>query len=206
MGKTLKASREKARSWPVEFVEMFLAGCARHLPVGDERGKTFSMSRFLLMAMASSFLVIAASAASADEAQTAQELRELRQVVQQQSRHIEMLAEQVARLTRLIDVRSADSPLANPPAAAEAPKPLAEPVPGAPRAEPVVKAEPVAAGVKHVVAKGETLTSIAKQYNIPIADLKNANKIVDERKLQIGQVLIVPTAKAPETTDKKENP
>ena len=64
----------------------------------------------------------------------------------------------------------------------------------------------VAGGVKHVVAKGETLTSIAKQYNIPINDLKTANKIENERKLQIGQVLILPTPKTPDTSDKKENP
>ena len=61
-------------------------------------------------------------------------------------------------------------------------------------------------GTKHVVAKGETLTSIAKQYNISLNDLKNANRIGDERKLQIGQILSVPAPKAPETSDKKENP
>jgi LysM repeat protein len=165
------------------------------------------MIRFRPMALASSFLALAVSAMAAEEAQTAQELRELRQVVQQQSRHIELLAEQVARLTRLIDVRAADSPVASPPATpVEAPKPPAEPVPEAPKAELVVKAEPGPAGVKHVVAKGETLTSIAKQYNIPVTDLKNANKIENERKLQIGQTLTVPTVKTPVTPDKKENP
>ena len=66
------------------------------------------------------------------------------------------------------------------------------------------RAEP--AGVQHTVAKGETLTSIAKHYNVSIADLHKANKIVDERKLQIGQVLKIPTKPAEPTTDKKENP
>jgi N-acetylmuramoyl-L-alanine amidase len=75
----------------------------------------------------------------------------------------------------------------------------------APKADAVPKAD-AAGGSKHVVAKGETLTSIAKHYNITIADLKNANKIEDERKLQIGQILSVPTPKPADASDKKENP
>ena len=165
------------------------------------------MSRFLPVALASSLLSVLVPAAVADEAQMVQELRELRQLVQQQSRHIEVLAEQVARLNRLIDVRSADPALAAAPAAPpDTPKPPAELEPEAPKAEPVVKAEPAAAGPKHVVAKGETLTSIAKQYNISIADLKKANKIENERKMQIGQVLTVPAVKDTDTPEKKANP
>ena len=68
------------------------------------------------------------------------------------------------------------------------------------------EAELVTAGPKHAVAKGETLTSIARQYNIPLAELKNANKIDNERKLQIGQILTIPTAITPAPSDKKENP
>ena len=170
--------------------------------------KISPMSRFFQMLMASVFLAIAVPAWSADEAQTAQEIRELRQAVQLQSRHIEVLTEQVARLTRALDVQRGAEPAAASAAtpSAEAPKPSAEPAPEAPKAEAVVKAEPVSGGTKHVVAKGETLTSIAKQYSIPVADLKNANKIENERKLQIGQVLTVPTTKNSETPDKKENP
>ena len=60
-------------------------------------------------------------------------------------------------------------------------------------------------GAKHTVSKGETLTSIAKQYNIPVADLQKANQIRDEHKLQIGQILNIPPPKPPQPpTDKKE--
>ena len=89
------------------------------------------------------------------------------------------------------------------------PAPSAVPVPAA--AEPP-KAEAVN-GVRHVVAKGETLTSIAKHYNIPLAELLKANKDVNDRKLQIGQTISVPVKNPPEATsnetptnDKKENP
>ncbi len=143
--------------------------------------------------------------APAEETPASQEMRELRQAVQQQSRQIELLAEQVGRLTRVIEgQKTTDANGAV--TSVEAPKPVADPLLEVPKAEAVPKAEPVPSGPKHIVSKGETLTSIAKQYNIPIAELKNANKIENERKLQIGQILTVPTTKTPETSEKKENP
>ncbi len=76
---------------------------------------------------------------------------------------------------------------------------------------------------KHTVAKGETLTSIAKRYNIGLAELEKANPIQNDRMLQIGQTLTIPPigtapaagapaasttpTKSPEPlTQKKENP
>ncbi len=149
------------------------------------------------------FLIL--PSAWAEEASPSQELRELRQAVQQQAKQIEVLAEQILRLTRALEgQKTTETP--GPTTSIEIPKPAAEPAPEIAKAEPAPKAEPVPPGAKHVVAKGETLTSIAKQYNIPIAELKNANKIENERKLQIGQILTVPTTKTPETADKKETP
>ncbi len=43
------------------------------------------------------------------------------------------------------------------------------------------------------VARGETLTSIAKLYKVTVDDLQNANHIEDGRKLQAGQTIIIPT-------------
>jgi LysM repeat protein len=164
-------------------------------------------------------LVLAVSAAVvprllAEDSPGAQELHELRQAIQQQAKQIELLTEQVGKLTRVVEGQKAAESAAKTPESAPAPtvatsiepsKPPAEGTAEAPKAEAVPKVETVP-GAKHIVAKGETLTSIAKHYNISIADLKNANKIDNERKLQIGQILSVPTAKTPETTDKKENP
>ena len=83
---------------------------------------------------------------------------------------------------------------ATPEAAPEAPK--AEAVPKT-EAKPEAKVEEAGGGAKHVVAKGETLTSIAKHYNIPLAELQKANKNVNDRKLQIGQTLTIPTPPPP---------
>ena len=55
---------------------------------------------------------------------------------------------------------------------------------------------PAAAGNTHTVARGETLTSIAKMYKVTVDDLQKANHIEDGRKLQAGQNIIIPTTSA----------
>src|SRR5216110_2435441 len=46
----------------------------------------------------------------------------------------------------------------------------------------------------HIVARGETLTAIAKMYKVSVEELQNANHIEDGRKLQAGQTIIIPVA------------
>ena len=125
--------------------------------------------------------------------------REIAQLSVQVAAERKESAELAARSTGGPAAPPSAAPSPAPPGAAEVP---AHEVGDAPKAEVVADA----AG-KHTVAKGETLTSIAKEYNIPLADLLKANKIPDVRKLQIGQVLNIPTSKTPESsTDKKEKP
>jgi len=50
------------------------------------------------------------------------------------------------------------------------------------------------AGNTHTVARGETLTSIAKMYKVTVDDLQKANNIEDGRKLQAGQTIVIPTS------------
>jgi LysM repeat protein len=49
----------------------------------------------------------------------------------------------------------------------------------------------------HVVAKGETLIQIAKQYGVTVDDIEQLNKITDAKKLQIGQTLKIPGSGSP---------
>jgi LysM repeat protein len=173
------------------------------------------MRRILPLILALAIPIATAPLLRAEESPGGQDLHELRQAIQQQAKQIELLTEQIGKLTRVIEgQKHTDSPAkaaeSTPPPTAttsiEPPKPPAEAAPvETPKPEAVPKVEAVS-GPKHVVAKGETLTSIAKHYNISIADLKNANKIDNERLLQIGQILSVPTAKTPESSDKKESP
>jgi len=150
---------------------------------------------FLTLALAA---FIAPATVRAQEDAALREIRDLRALVEKQSKQIDALTEQVARLNHALATKSAG--LNIPAATAITPVPTVEFSAEAPKAEPP-------AGKRHVVVKGETLTSIAKQYNMPVADLQKANKGIDERKLQIGQTLIIPIQTAPEsTTEKKENP
>jgi len=55
------------------------------------------------------------------------------------------------------------------------------------------------AGNTHTVARGETLTSIAKMYKVTVDDLQKANHIEDGRKLQAGQTITIPTASPTES-------
>ena len=151
----------------------------------------------------------------AADAPLAQEVHELRRDVEMQAKKIEALSEQILRLTQLVETaKAAPAPLSPPAATTEIVKPSPAPaVPAAPVPEPEIpKTEAVPLPVKHTVEKGETLTSIAKHYNIPLPDLQKLNKITNDRKLQIGQTLNVPAGKAPDTkapeapAEKKENP
>ena len=57
-------------------------------------------------------------------------------------------------------------------------------------------AHPAANGTTHVVARGETLTSIAKQYKVGVEELQKFNHIEDGRKLQAGQTVMIPSSSA----------
>jgi LysM repeat protein len=55
----------------------------------------------------------------------------------------------------------------------------------------------------HIVARGETLSTIAEHYKISTASLKSANNITNDRKLRVGQKLLIPQPKAPEAAPNK---
>lgn len=73
---------------------------------------------------------------------------------------------------------------------AKAPAPKAKTTAAKPASKPAPA--PKVRGTKHKVAQGETLESIATQYRVGVPTLKQANPGVQERRLQVGQTLIVP--------------
>jgi LysM repeat protein len=166
------------------------------------------MSRLFRMLCILAIATASSGVARSEDTQTTQELKNLEQVVQEQSKRIDSLTQQVAKLRLFLENKNEGAAAS----AAEEPKPAAEAVPEAPKAEAVPKsesktepkAEEAEGGSKHVVAKGETLTSIAKHYNIPLVELQKANKNVNDRKLQIGQTLTIPTPKTPEPSPEKK--
>lgn len=133
------------------------------------------------------------AACAQDASPLANEVQELKKAIEQQGKELEAVKEKLAKIAAAMEGKS------NAPASAEAPASAA-------KAEEfsttnAAKAEP--AGPRHVVVKGETLTSIAKHYGLPLAELMKANKGLDERKIQIGQSINLPATPAPKTSDTK---
>jgi lysozyme len=52
----------------------------------------------------------------------------------------------------------------------------------------------------HSVARGETLTSIAKMYHVTVDELQKANHIDNPLKLQAGQMITIPSSATPTAT------
>jgi LysM repeat protein len=52
-------------------------------------------------------------------------------------------------------------------------------------------------GSSHVVARGETLTSIAKLHGVSVGDLQKLNHIDNPLKLQAGQTILIPVSPTP---------
>jgi LysM repeat protein len=61
-------------------------------------------------------------------------------------------------------------------------------------AEPSTKP---ANGSTHIVARGETLTSIAKMHGVSVSDLQKYNHIDNPLKLQAGQTILIPASPTP---------
>src|SRR5437763_8547720 len=102
------------------------------------------------------------------------------------SQQILKLEQQMAKNTRpgvMIGESPSPSPAVSTAAATEAAKPTQQ------------------SGNSHVVAKGETLTSIAKMHKVTVEELQKFNHIENDRKLQIGQtIMIPPPASSPTAT------
>jgi LysM repeat protein len=115
----------------------------------------------------------------------------LQQLIEQQSRQLDVLAQEIARLNLLLEGKTPTaSGLAPSPADAAAPAAQTDDTTTAPRALPADAGS--ASGPVHIVTKGETLTAIARRYRVTVPDLLKLNKISDVRKLQIGQSLALP--------------
>lgn len=63
-------------------------------------------------------------------------------------------------------------------------------------ADPVTPSLPPPAGQEHVVARGDTFSSLAIKYRVSIKAIQDANPGVDPMKLQIGQKLQIPAPSA----------
>jgi LysM repeat protein len=111
-------------------------------------------------------------------------LEALSKKIDEQNAKIDTLSQQILKLEQQISKNTrpgviiGETPSPTPAAASttttEAPKPTQQ------------------SGNSHVVAKGETLTSIAKMHHVTVEELQKFNHIENDRKLQIGQTIMIP--------------
>lgn len=175
----------------------------------------FRITAFILAAMALSIVRTPAQ----DPSPELIELREMRVILEQQSKRLEAIQEQLNELRASAEkeAKEKSAPETSPEASPNSLSPenpkhsqggLLQPsstegkAPGEIGKE-VSKAEAAPSSARHVVVKGETLTSIARHYGISLSELQRVNKIENDRKLQIGQSLLIPLAKLPETQTQK---
>ena len=102
------------------------------------------------------------------------ELLNLTRKIDQQNIKIDLLSQQILRLQQEIEHPKTGG--------------TGETSPRATEAVPVA----TGSGNTHVVAKGETLTSIARMHKVSVEELQKLNHIENDRKLQIGQTLVLP--------------
>jgi LysM repeat protein len=107
-----------------------------------------------------------------------------------QSQQIEALAREVSRLTTAIENRA--DLTSGTPGPAPTPRLITPSTPASSPTPAVLPADAPPGSQMHVVAKGENLTKISKNYQVSIEEIMKVNKIQDDRKLQIGQNLIIP--------------
>jgi LysM repeat protein len=120
-------------------------------------------------------------------------------VLKAQGEKIDRLTQELATVSEMLKQKSA------PTVAKAEPVPSATPAPANPAA---ANPATTTAGVEnpttadnantktHIVAKGETLTQISKQYGVSVEEIEQLNKIGDAKKLQAGQTIKIPASQS----------
>jgi LysM repeat protein len=162
-------------------------------------GGAFAVLVFVVLASSNSFGQTFAptphsAATQAAATQTAQ-LQELTKKIDEQNAKIDMLSQQILKLqSQLSNQRpgvmigegsASTSTSTSTPAAAESSTKTGD-------------------GNSHIVARGETLTSIAKMHNISVSELQKFNHIDNPLKLQAGQTLLIPPSPIPSPSSSGE--
>ena len=136
-----------------------------------------------LSLLAAGFVCESALAQTSDKSEKV--LEALSKKIDEQNAKIDTLSQQILKLEQqisktrpgvIIGETPSPSPTTSSAATTEAPKPTLQ------------------SGNSHVVAKGETLTSIAKMHKVSVEELQKFNHIENDRKLQIGQTIMIPPA------------
>ena len=155
-----------------------------------------ALASFVLLALANSngFAQTLAPTPHATATQSAAaEIQQLTKKIDEQNAKIDMLSQQILKLqVQLSNQRPGvmigeGAPSASTSTSATSTSTSAS-------QEPSAKADN---GNSHIVARGETLTSIARAHNVSVAELQKFNHIDNPLKLQAGQTLLIPPSPIP---------
>ena len=125
------------------------------------------------------FFCTISGAQTPNEASSVAQLEAINKKLDEQNAKIDALSQQILKLQEQVS------------------KPgvmIGEPSPAASAISAATPDPARASGNTHTVTRGETLTSIAKQYKVGVEELQRFNHIENDRKLQIGQTIMIPTS------------
>jgi LysM repeat protein len=145
--------------------------------------------KILAIAAAAIFLSAVAWAQTPNEKSDFTQLEAISKKLDEQNAKIDALSQQILKLQEQVS------------------KPgviIGEPTPTPSSFTPAAVEATRATGNTHTVTRGETLTSIAKQYKVGVEELQRFNHIENDRKLQIGQTIMIPNSATPTPTPTPE--
>ena len=126
------------------------------------------------------------------------ELEGLKAEIKTQGEKIDRLTQEIAKLGEALKQKGGAAEKGTP--AVKVAEPVATATPAGGSANPSIAGveNPLPADTAnirtHVVAKGETLIQISKQYGVSVEEIQQLNKIEDAKKLQAGQTIKIPSA------------
>jgi len=152
----------------------------------------------LILATLASPTILAQSFAPSTNpvASEAAQLQELTKKIDEQNAKIDMLSQQILKLQLEVTHQRPGVIIGDASASASSSTAASS---AASTSSPAAASSAVSAagGSSHVVARGETLTSIAKMYSVSVSDLQKFNHIDNPLKLQAGQTLQIPPSPIP---------
>ena len=154
----------------------------------------------IAMASAHSFAQTFAPSPNPAASQAAQ-LQELTKKIEEQNAKIDMLSQHILKLELQLSNQRPGVMIGEATASSSASAPATSASASSTAADSSPKS---GNGNGHVVARGETLTSIAKMYNVSVSDLQKFNHIDNPLKLQAGQTLQIPPSPIPSPSSSGE--
>lgn len=132
----------------------------------------------------------------------AAQLQELTKKIDEQNAKIDMLSQEILKLQLEIANHRPGVMIGESAAASTATSTTTS---SAPATVPGVEsAAKTGNGNSHTVARGETLTSIAKMHGVSVSELQKYNHIDNPLKLQAGQTLLIPPSPIPSPSSSGE--